>query len=597
MASKLEAIAHGYRLVDHDPAMAIRQATEILRQYPNDSKALCLMATARRAAGDDKAAQMAERAAVKAASADGELVEAASALVENDIPLAERLLKRRLRADPFDFPALRLLAEVAARLGRFADSEKILRQTLVMAPSFEEARVNLAQLLNRENRAPEALAILDGMKPSRELADSTRNLRAAILGRVGRYDDAIALYRAGLKQRPREAKLWMSLGHMLKTVGHQEEGIAAYRRAIALRPSLGEVWWSLANMKTVRFDEADAAAMRAALDDDSIEPADRWHHHFALGKYEEDRKQDADSWAHYEAANRLRAADLRHSADTETRLVDRSIALMDRAFFAAREGQGDPASDPIFIVGMPRAGSTLIEQILASHSQVEGTMELPDMIAIARLIGDRQSDDPNDNYPANIDRLDGAALRAMGADYLQRTRIQRKEGTPFFIDKMPNNWQHVGLIRLILPNAKIIDARRHPLDCGFSNFKQHFASGQSFSYDLTDMGRYYADYVRLMAHIDAVQPGAVHRIIHERLLDNPEAEVRALLAFCGLDFEDSCLRFYENKRAVRTASSEQVRQPLSRDAVDRWRRFEPWLGPLKEALGPALVRWDDAPGP
>jgi hypothetical protein len=246
---------------------------------------------------------------------------------------------------------------------------------------------------------------------------------------------------------------------------------------------------------------------------------------------------------------------------------------------------------------MPRAGSTLIEQILASHSKVEGTMELPDINTIARSVGNRHSDDDADNYPANITSLDGDALRAMGADFIERTRIHRLEGKPFFIDKMPNNWMHVGLIRLILPNAKIIDARRNPLDCGFSNFKQHFARGQSFSYDLQDIGRYYADYVRLMAHFDRVQPGAIYRVIHERLVEDPENEVRALLAYCGLDYEDSCLRFHENKRAVRTASSEQVRQPLSRSGFDRWRLYEQWLDPLKQALGPALDQWDDAQRP
>ena len=260
-------------------------------------------------------------------------------------------------------------------------------------------------------------------------------------------------------------------------------------------------------------------------------------------------------------------------------------------FFAEREGQGCAASDPIFILGMPRAGSTLLEQILASHSQVEGTMELPDIIALARRVADGGS------YPGALREFDAEALSSLGQEYLDRTRIQRSEGTPFFIDKMPNNWIHTGFIRLILPNAKIIDARRHPLDCGWSNFKQHFARGQSFSYDLDHIGRFYGDYVRMMAHLDGVQPGKVHRVIHERLVNNPEGEVRALLAFCGLDFEEACLRFYENKRAVRTASSEQVRQPLSRSGFDQWKPFDSWLGPLKEALGPALDHWDDAPRP
>ena len=594
MANKLEALAHGYRLVDVRPDLALQQADAILRQFPRDSQAFCLLAAARRAGGNATAAAEAERKAIETAALDRELVQAAGALVGNDIPTAERLLKQRLRADPYDFPALRLLAEVAARVGRFPESEKILRQTLVLAPSFAEAKSNLAQLLNKQGRSPEALALLDELEDDGELTKATRALRATVLGRVGRYEEAITLYRSALEENPNEARLWTSLGHILKTVGEQDESIAAYRRASELRPSMGEAWWSLANLKTVKFDEADRAAMAAALGGSDLDDNDRWHLHFALGKYHEDRREDEDAWRHYAEGNRLRAADLRHDASADTDRVDRTIKLMDSSFFAAREGQGDPSPDPIFIVGMPRAGSTLIEQILASHSQIEGTSELPDIIAIARSIGAKSD---GAGYPEAIATLDAPALSERGAEYLERTRIHRVQGKPFFIDKMPNNWIHVGLIRLILPNAKIIDARRHPLDCGFSNFKQHFAKGQTFSYDLTHMGRYYADYVRLMSHFDDVQPGKVHRVIHEALLDDPEKEVRALLAYCGLEFEESCLKFYENKRAVRTASSEQVRQPLSRAAVDRWKRFEQWLDPLKAALGPALDSWDDARRP
>ena len=266
---------------------------------------------------------------------------------------------------------------------------------------------------------------------------------------------------------------------------------------------------------------------------------------------------------------------------------------MDKDFFAERVSHGHPAPDPIFILGMPRAGSTLVEQILASHSLVEGTMELPDLIAVAGALESGEAG----RYPAILADRDAAALAAMGRDYVERTRVHRQSSKPFFIDKMPNNWLYAGLVRLILPNARIIDARRHPLACGFSNFKQHYARGQAFSYDLDHFGRYYADYVRLMAHLDRVQPGRIHRVVHERLVDDPEAEVRALLAYLGLGFEEACLRFHENPRAVRTASSEQVRRPISRDGLDQWRRFERWLGPLESALGPALCHWDDAPLP
>jgi len=597
VATKDEAVAHGYQLLRRKPAMALRQAGEILRQYPNDAAGHRLMGIARRMTGDEAGAIESERAAVIASGLDRELMQAATALVDNEIPIAERILKQRLKADPLDFPAIRLLSEVAARVGRHLDSEKLLRRALEIAPSFTEAKANLATVLHKLSRPGEALEVLDSIEASGDMQDSHRNLRAAALGRVGRYQEAIAIYRQSLEKKPGEAKLWMSLGHLLKTVGEQDESIAAYRQAIGHRPSLGEVWWSLANLKTVKFTPEDAAAMTNALDDPGLDEDDRLHLHFALGKYYEDQREPGASWTHYAEGNRIRSGQIRHSADDDARMVDRTIALMNSKFFAARAGQGDPAPDPIFILGMPRAGSTLIEQILASHSKVEGTMELPDINTIARSVGNRHSDDDADNYPANITSLDGDSLRAMGADFIERTRIHRLEGKPFFIDKMPNNWMHVGLIRLILPNAKIIDARRNPLDCGFSNFKQHFARGQSFSYDLQDIGRYYADYVRLMAHFDRVQPGAIYRVIHERLVEDPENEVRALLAYCGLDYEDSCLRFHENKRAVRTASSEQVRQPLSRSGFDRWRLYEQWLDPLKQALGPALDQWDDAQRP
>ena len=384
----------------------------------------------------------------------------------------------------------------------------------------------------------------------------------------------------------------MSVAHLLKTVGDQAEAIDAYRHAIALAPSMGEAWWSLANLKTVRFSDADLAAMSAALDDKTLGPDDRLHLNFALGKGREDRGDDEAAWRHYAAGNAQRSAELGHDPARVKGLVDRTIALLDTPFFAARAGQGHPAPDPIFILGMPRAGSTLVEQILASHPLVEGTMELPDLTSIVRaLSGENQA------YPEILATLDAEQIADIGRDYVERTRIHRQTEKPFFIDKMPNNWAYAGLVRLILPNARIIDARRHPLACGFSNFKQHYARGQAFSYDLAHFGQYYADYVRLMTHLDRVQPGAIHRVIHERLVDEPEAQVRDMLAALGLDFDPACLRFHENKRAVRTASSEQVRRPISRDGLEQYKRFEQHLGPLKAALGTALMTWDAASAP
>ena len=585
-----QAVAHGRRLLATQPALAEAQARAILAANPHHAAGLRLLGAALRAQGKDDAARAAEAQAIAAARFDPELLCAGAALVADDLPTAEQVLRHRLKADPFDVPAIRMMAELAARVGRDADSEHLLRRALELAPAFDAARANLATLLYRQHRAADALALLDQLASDGEIADAHRNLRAAALGRIGGYREAIAIYRDVLARHHDQPKLWMSLAHLLKTVGDQGEAIDAYRRAIALAPAMGEAWWSLANLKTFQFSDADLAAMTAALATDALDADERLHLNFALGKAHEDRGADDDAWRHYAAGNALRSAELGHDPARTTSLVDRSIALLDAPFFAARAGRGHPAPDPIFILGMPRAGSTLIEQILASHPLVEGTMELPDLISIVRALGSGDG-----SYPDVLARLDPGTLADLGRDYIERTRVHRQTDKPFFIDKMPNNWAHAGLIRLILPNARIVDARRHPLACGFSNFKQHYARGQAFSYDLAHFGHYYADYVRLMAHFDRVQPGAIHRVIHEQLVADPEARIRALLDALGLDFDPACLAFHENKRAVRTASSEQVRRPISRAGLDQYKRFKAHLGPLKAALGPALATWNDAP--
>jgi tetratricopeptide (TPR) repeat protein len=512
------------------------------------------------------------------------LMEAALALHDNRLSDAEPLLRAHLKDDPFDVAAIRMMAELAGRIGRYKDAENLLRRALELAPDFGAARANLATCLYRQNKPSEAIAELNLVLVDNPENIGHANLKAAALGRIGGFDEAIELYQHVLREVPKQPKVWMSYGHMLKTVGRQADGIAAYRKALEIAPSLGEVWWSLANLKTVKFSVDDIAAMQAALAGD-ISDEDRFHLDFALGKAFEDVKDYAASFAHYDAGNALRRTKITYDADETRAFVDRSIALFTPEFFTTRTGQGHPDPAPIFILGMPRAGSTLVEQILSSHSLVEGTSELPDIPALAQIA----------DYPAALANLKPDALRALGERYIERTRVQRKTDKPFFIDKLPNNWAHTGFIHLILPNAKIIDARRHPLGCCFSNFKQHFARGQAFSYSLEDMGRYYADYVRMMAHIDVALPDRVHRVIYERMVDDTEAEVRALLAACGLDFEETCLQFHKTERAVRTASSEQVRQPIFRDGTEGWQGFEPWLDPLKSALGNILSSYANAP--
>jgi len=523
-----------------------------------------------------------------AAARDPDLLRAGAALATNDLPVAESLLRPYLKRRPTDVAAIRMMAELAARIGRLVDSENLLRRALELAPAFTAARANLATVLYKQNRPADAIVELEAIEREGSANLGHTSLKAAALGRIGGHDEALALYRTILDQRPDEPKLWMSYGHILKTVGQLDDSIAAYRRAIAVQPSLGEVWWSLANLKTIRFDDADVAAMEAALTVPDLNVDDRFHLHFALGKAHEDRGEAADSFTHYATGNALRRAEIGYDPATIRDHVDRSIALLTPDFFADRAGQGSRSTAPIFILGMPLAGSTLIEQILASHPAIEGTGELPDIPLMARRLGGKARD-----YPDCLADLDAAQLRALGAEYLERAKVQRFTDQPMFIDKLPNNWAHVGLIRLILPDAKIIDARRHPLACGFSNFKQHYARGQNFAYDLTDIGTYYGDYVRLMRHFEAVQPGLVHRVIHEDLVDDPEAEVRRLLDYLGLPFDPACLAFHENKRAVRTPSSEQVRRPISRDGLEQYRTFEPWLEPLEAALGASGEQWRD----
>ena len=565
---------------------ALRHALGLKRDMPEGWRALGDLL---RATGDEVGADGAYAQLIRASVNDPRLMTAADALCDDKLDVAEHWLREHLRAHPTDVAALRMLAETGTRLGRYGDAEALLLRCLALAPSFSGARYNLAIVLYRQQKAADALPHVEALLAEDAAEPSYRNLLAACLGLVGDYQRAIDVYAAVLTDFPDQPKVWLSYGHALKTAGRRDDAIAAYDRCIALAPQLGETYWSLANLKTVPFSPDQERAMRAGLARVGADVEDRLHLHYALGKASEDAGDYAASFEHYAQGARLRREDVPYDADLTTSQMRRAKALFTTPFFAARAGRGSPAPDPIFVVGLPRSGSTLIEQILASHSAVEGTMELPEIVAVARDLG--RSDGKGEAYPEALGDLSPDDLAALGEGFIARTRIHRKLGRPFFIDKMPNNFQHLGLIKLILPHAKIIDARRHPMGACFSAFKQHFARGQAFSYDLTDLGRYYADYVEIMRRYDMVIPGAVHRVIYEDVVENTEAEVRRLLAYCGLPFEDGCLRFYDNARAVRTASSEQVRKPIFREGLEQWRNFEPWLGPLKTALGETLEDW------
>ena len=571
---------------------ALQRAVSLNPELPSAWRAL---GDHRAAMGDGAGADAAYANHIRYSTRDPALLTAATALCENRIPEAEALLRAHLLRAPTDVAAIRMLAEVAARLGRHEDAETLLARCLELAPSFHAARQNYALVLYRGNKPEQALVELEALMAVDAANPSYRNLKAVILGRIGDYEPAMALFAGLIEEYPGNAKIWLSYGHTLKTAGKQEPAIAAYRKCIALDPCFGEAYWSLANLKTFRFTADDVAAMRQQLERTGLDLAHRYHFEFSLGKALEDERDYAASFAHYERGNTLRLDTVPYSHALTSNRLRRAREIFTREFYAQRAGYGASAADPIFIVGLPRSGSTLLEQILSSHSAVEGTMELPEIISMTRGLRRQAGPGPNATYYDALATLDADAVRVLGEQYIERTRIQRKTAAPMFIDKMPNNFVHVGLIHLALPNARIIDARRHPLACCFSCFKQHFARGQNFTYSLQDIGRYYADYVELMAHFDAVLPGRVHRVIYETLVDDTEAEVRRLLEYCGLPFEEGCLRFFENDRPVRTASSEQVRKPIYRDGIDHWRHYEPWLQPLKTALGPVLDAYPAAP--
>lgn len=574
---------------------AIRQLRTALSIKPDFPKAWLCLGDYYSAIEDDAKAQLAYANHVRFSASDPQLLAAAVALTDNRIPDAEHLLKSYLKHYPTDVAAIRMLAEVAARLGRDIDAENLLARCIELAPEFHFARQNYALILNRLNKAELALAQAEMLLELEPGNLSYLNIKAVALNKLGDCGTAIKLYESIIVNHPGYSKIWHSFGHTLKTAGFQERAVQAYRRSIELEPSYGEAFWSLANLKTFQFSDDDITQMRFQLQQDALSDGDRFHFDFALGKALEDKKDFAASFGHYNKANALRKTLIRYSPERNRFKVDECETLFSAQFFQERKDFGVADAAPVFILGMPRSGSTLLEQILSSHSQVEGTMELPDIISITKaLYRQLKGADAKTYYPL-LQEMTREESIGYGERYLQNTRIHRQQNLPFFIDKMPNNFAHIALIQLILPNAKIIDARRHPLACCFSNYKQHFARGQNFSYSLEDMGRYYVDYVRLMSHFDTALPGRIHRVHYESMVENTESEISSVLSYCDLPFEADCMRFFENSRPVRTASSEQVRKPIYKEGVDHWRHYEEWLGPLKNVLGPVLDLYPKVP--
>jgi tetratricopeptide (TPR) repeat protein len=537
--------------------------------------------------GDAAGASRARAYHDRLARMPAELVSVTSFLHEGQLYKAERLCRAFLRRHPHDLEAMRLLAAVGARLHVLDDAEFLLESALEFEPGFLPARVDYVRVLQRRQRFDRALEqarIVCAADPGNA---SYQALYADACMAAGHYDQALQVYDSLLRAHPGDAPLSVARGHALKTIGRQGEAIDAYRTACVSRPGFGDPYWSLANLKTYRFDDREIETMRAAERSERAAPADRYHLCFALGKALEDRGEFQEAFACYSRGNALKREEVGYRPERLEAEFARQREICRSELFQSRSGLGCRAQDPIFIVGLPRAGSTLLEQVLASHSQVDGTFELPNILALVhRLRGRRPAQDPR--YPAVLADLGAAELQRLGQRYLDDTRMHR-QGAPFFTDKMPNNFRHLGLIHLILPDARIIDARRHPMACCVSAFKQLFAEGQEFSYSLEDLGRYYRGYVELMDHWQDVLPGRILRVDHEAVVADLEGEVRRILEFLGLPFEPACLEFHKTKRSVRTASSEQVRRPLYDSALEHWRHYELWLGPLRTALGPDCV--------
>ncbi len=546
--------------------------------------------------GNDARRQAAAAHSAKLKAIPPDVIKALGLFCEGDLTAAENLVRAYLLQHGNHVEAMRLLARIGVAHEVLDDAEVLLAAALELQPNYAELRRDYACVLLDRHKHAESIVQLDQL-----LADDPRNidyrtLRATATVGLGNHEGGMRGFADVLTDtEPKSraaADLHLSIAHSLKTLGRRAEAIDTYKEAIAVRPNFGDAYWSLANLKTYRFSDAEIEQLRWAEADSSLASIDRYHICFALGKAFEDREDYATSWQYYERGNAMKRAESKYRPELLEQNTANQKRVCTRQFFGARRGWGAAARDPIFILGLPRAGSTLLEQILASHSMIEGTQELANIPRVALDLQGRNPDLDNPLYPACLADMTAVDFKALGENYLADTRIYRS-GRPLFIDKMPNNFRHVGLVHLMLPGATIIDARREPMACCFGNLKQLFARGQEFCYSVDDIARYYRTYLELMKHWDEALPGRVLRVRHEEVVEDLEGSVRRILEHCGLPFEQGCLEFYKTERSVRTASSEQVRQPIYREGLDQWRRYEPWLGPLREALGDAVNHYRD----
>ena len=521
------------------------------------------------------------------------LVAATDLLAQRKLLKAETLCRQFLQKVPRHVEAMRLLADIGVRLGAMDDAEFLLESAVLFEPDNQQVRIDYVQVLRKRQKFANALAQAKLLLDSAQDNPQFQSLYAIELMQTGDYTGALGYFDKVLARLPGDAITLTSRGHALKTSGQQQEAVESYRMALAGHPDHGEAYYSLANLKTYRFTAAEISRMQQQEGSVSANPMSQVYLMFALGKAHEDLGEYSTAFNYYQQGNGLKRAQSGYDAQKMGVELQAQATFFSKDVFASRPDSGDPACDPIFIVGLPRAGSTLLEQILASHSLVDGTLELPNILSIAQSLRRRGQEEGNAEYPAIIADMSTLKLRELGEKYLAETAIHRQDA-PYFIDKMPNNFRHVGLIKLILPNAKIIDARRHPMACCFSGYKQLFAEGQEFSYDLDDLSSYYRDYVALMDHWQTVLPSDVLQVNYEQVVGDLEGQVRRILDYCGLPFEPQTLQFHDTERSVRTASSEQVRQPLYRGGLDQWRHFSEQLQPLEEQLSDIIQRHEQS---
>jgi len=535
--------------------------------------------------GRGKEADQAFEAAFELTPSRKLLAEAGRLHGEGKYDEAERVYRQILNTEPENVDALRMLAMLAATAGHLDDAERLLRRVTKLAPDYFTAHMDLGRILKEQDRFEDAIIALRAALEIEPNNAGSWFLLGATLAPAAMTYEAVEAYKKSLELRPDAPSVLLGLGHVLKTIGEQEQGIAAYKRCIELKPDNGETYWSLANLKTFRFSDEELAKMEERVQSGEVDHASsEVNFHFALGKAYEDRDQYERAWHWYETGNQKQRQLVSYDP-VETEVTnDALIGVFNAEYLEQMAGQGCQDNSPIFIVGLPRSGSTLIEQILASHSMVEGTSELPYLSRVSGSLNKNRAD--GINYPQAVRELSASHLQSLGEDYLQYAQLHRTEGTPRFIDKMPNNFPNLGFLHLILPNAKIIDARRHPLDSCLGNYRQLYAKGQSFTYDQTDIGEYFLQYQRLMDHWHSVMPGKILTLQYEENVVDLDTQVKRLLEFCDLPWEDACLRFYETDRPVRTPSSEQVRQPIYTGSINYWRNYEDRLEELIEVLEP-----------